>query len=203
MRTPFGFQSLGAKCERWHSPPTAPTVGTTGTDRQLYKVCRATKPQGCRNRSAWDWLLLFWHLQQWQDVEGLNYVDSQKQWPSVGSKNCKTSHNSAALRDNCLHLNHCCDILNRVINMTSAGGSISQMPNCPLTALCCCVLSAHMCVGKSVTSHCWCDRAGGKGTCPWPHICPASGSAKSGIQGSFPMFSQDTDTKVELQFSSL
>lgn len=29
----------------------------------------------------------------------------------MGSKNSKASHNSGALRDNCLHFDHCCDIL--------------------------------------------------------------------------------------------
>lgn len=58
-RTPSGFQPLRAKCEKWYSPLTNPTVETTGTDRCLPKACKATQPQGCRNRSVWDWLVLF------------------------------------------------------------------------------------------------------------------------------------------------
>lgn len=42
----------------------------------------------------------------------------------MGFKTFKTSHNSGALRDNCLHLNHCWDSLNRVINMIYARVSV-------------------------------------------------------------------------------
>lgn len=48
------FQSLGSKCEKCSSPPTAPTVETTGTDRHIYKVCKATKPKGYRTTLAKD-----------------------------------------------------------------------------------------------------------------------------------------------------
>lgn len=57
--TPYGFQPLRAKCEKWHSPLTNPTAETTGTDRRLPKACKATQPQGCRNRSVWGWFVLF------------------------------------------------------------------------------------------------------------------------------------------------
>jgi hypothetical protein len=88
----------------------------------------------------------------------------------------KTSHNLGALKDNCLHLSHCCDIPNRIVNMICAGTSIFSMPNYSPTTLCCCILLSLCmqmwgwvwdCIADFEHSQQG-DGQGGKPTCTWP-----------------------------------
>lgn len=81
-------------------PPAAPTVETTGADRHIYKVCKATKSQGYTNISLSLGLGFTIPpppvMTRCRTAERLNHVDVQKQQPPMGSQGLKTSHSSEA-----------------------------------------------------------------------------------------------------------